>query len=155
MGNQTAVKEYRSVMDVEEEGTAMSRSGGGIAGLLDDLMALMELQLQLFKLDLRDCGRSAAVPIVVLAAAMVLLLSAIPVLMTAFAWLLINAAEWPHQAAFAMTGLVAFALAGAMGWFGWKKLKLAGHQLDRSQNELADNVKWLRRALRQERRGSY
>ena len=151
MGRQTQMSHKVESVNSRIDRSAFSDARNGLAGLLDDLIALTELQCRLLRLDFAECSRAAAVPLLVLAMALVLLLSAIPVLMMAVAWALIEGAAWSPPWAFAAVGCLSGAGAAGPGWFWVKRLRLAGQTMDRSVNEFSGNIHWLRNALRRQR----
>lgn len=132
------------------DGRSDARQGRGFSDLTRDLIEIAELQSRLFALDAAEAKSRAGLPAGLLAAGIWFVLATVPLLLFALAWSLIEfaglAATWAYLIA-AGAGLVIGGgmLAGA--WFGFRR-SIAPFR--RSREELARNVRWLKRSLRRE-----
>lgn len=119
-----------------------------LAGLAHDALTLIELQVQLLGVDLRDAGRGARTAFVQVIVGVVLALGCVPVLLLALAQLLIETANWPGSAAYAVMGLGAALLAAGLLWWGWRTTRQAVTTVQRSRTELTETIQWLKDSLR-------
>jgi hypothetical protein len=120
----------------------------GVGEFLHDVICLAELQGQLLATDLHEGKSRAMLPVILLAATPLLLLGALPVLLMGVAWLLHSTLEWSEAASLLATAGAAIVVAAVMGWIGWKRLSGAVSVLTRSRQELRENLRWLKGALR-------
>ena len=135
-------------------GRTASRSAGkavsrNVAGLVQDMVELAELQVQLVNVDIREATSKATWPLLSILAGVSLALGSIPVLLLSLGWVVIRRAGLPHDAAFALAALIGFLIAGALAWFGWRKLNATLAVLSRSKYELIENIRWVKSALTQ------
>ena len=120
---------------------------GRLVALGRDLIKLIDLQFQLFALDLRQFWSESRAWVVVAVLAATFVLGAIPVF-------LLGAAEWisvawqvpVHFALFGLGALV-ISIGGACVYRGIKGVYRAGYSLKRSQDELIKNLEWMREIL--------
>jgi hypothetical protein len=122
----------------------------GLAGLLHDLTALVELQFQLLAVDAESASRRAVVPFLLLGAAAVFGLSALPLLLLAFAQLLRDQAGWPAALATLAAVAVGLVVAGLCTGLAYVGLRRCLEPLARSRDELRHNVEWLKAALKRQ-----
>jgi uncharacterized membrane protein YqjE len=115
--------------------------------LVGDVMTLGELQWQLFRVDLEQMKAQAVVPIVVLAAGAVLLLSCVPIALVALAICLNEFTKLTPAAAFLIALAVGLVLGGLLCLFGAWRLRSSLGVMKRSQNELGQNYRWLKKML--------
>jgi uncharacterized membrane protein YqjE len=133
-------------------GRTTSRSAGkavrrNVAGLIEDVVELAELQVQLVSVDVREATSQATRPILAVLAGVSLALGAIPVLLLSIGWMLVHRAGLPEDAAFALTSVAGFLIAGALAWLGWRNLNSTLTVLSRSKSELTENIRWIKDAL--------
>lgn len=120
----------------------------GVGDLAHDVTTLVELQAQLFSLEMKQAFRRLVSPAVLLVLGTVFLLAALPVLLAAFAMFLIevaNLSQIPAYLIAAGAGLLlgAFALAVAA-----LQIRNLSSIFDRSQNELKENLHWVKHLLK-------
>lgn len=132
----------------EKTRSAASRFGHNVADLTHDLIALGELQFQLLSVDVRDARARGIGPIVSIAIVALIALSAFPVLMIGAALMIAGAAEISTGAALVGVAVAGLAVAGILGLVAWSKLKHAIALLTRSQNELRENIRSIKHALK-------
>lgn len=125
-----------------------SELGENFSGFAHDVTSLVELQVRLLAVDLRDAKSRSGPAIGFLLAGLVLLLGCIPVLLFAGAHVLIEFAGWPASGAYAVAALAGLVVGGGLGYAGWKKLMAAAGTLSRSKEELTETLQWLKRALK-------
>ena len=123
-----------------------------ISELAHDVVTLGELQARLIACDLRE-GKSRAIgPIILIASGLLLALGALPVLLMGIGWLLVNHAGWSESSALLIAAGGGLFFAGGLAWWGWSRLHLALSIIARSQQELTENIRWLKSALQRHSR---
>ena len=119
-----------------------------LAGLAHDALTLVELQVQLLGVDLRDAGRGARAAGVLVVIGVVLALGCVPILLLAMAHVLMEAVNWPGSAAYTVLGLSAALIAAGLLWCGWRTGRQAIATVQRSRAELMETIRWLKESLR-------
>jgi len=119
----------------------------GMGDVAHNVLALSELQAELFRLDAREAVTRLVVPIVLLAAAGAIALETIPVLVLLLAQVLVVAASLPTWLAMLIAVLVGFAAAAIVGFAGWHLLRAPFRAFQRSRDEFRRNVEWLKNAI--------
>lgn len=122
--------------------------GSNLSELLHDMTTIVELQAKLTLHDLRASARRARGPLAVCLAAMLVLVGAAPIALAAAAEALVAYAAWTRPPAYLATAAVAGVVALVALWLAAAALRGSTQPLERSQRELAENVRWLRRAIR-------
>lgn len=118
--------------------------------LLRDLVKLVDLQLQMMSLDLRQFWQEAKVSLVVIIFGAVFALGAIPVFLLGTATLFSEALVLPLAWVQFGLGITVVLLAVATILTAVKGLSRAGKSLKRSQDELHRNLEWVREVLHRE-----
>jgi len=136
--------------EVREE-TPASVMSKSMAEFAHDVTTLAELQVQLFVLDTKQCLSRAVTPVLCFIVAVGLILSCIAVALVGIGYLLVEAGL-PHGWAFLLTSLLGLIVAAALGYTGWKLLQNSLNVLQRSQQELKRNIKWIKNVLKQKGR---
>ncbi|MEQ8791387.1 MAG: phage holin family protein [Pirellulaceae bacterium] len=119
-----------------------------VTELLHDITTIAELQAKLTMCDMQSSLRQARLPLAVGVSAVVLLLGAVPIGLTAAAESLVQYAEWTRPLAYLTVSGIAAAISIVMLALGGQALRRSSEPLQRSREELAENVRWIRRALR-------
>jgi hypothetical protein len=119
-----------------------------LGDLVHDALTLGELQVELFKVDLRDARTGVVAALGLIAIGGVLALGSIPVLLFAAAQGLVAGLSWPAAWAYLAVGAVALAAAGVLVWVGIRQASVATGTLHRSTAELAETVKWFKDSVR-------
>lgn len=119
-----------------------------LGDLVHDALTLGELQIQLFKVDLRDARRGVVAALALIAIGGVLALGSIPVVLFAAAQGLVEGLAWPVAWAYLTVGAVAVAAAGTLVWVGVRQASDATGALHRSTAELGETVKWIKDSVR-------
>lgn len=134
---------------ISSNGKSASRMAAkGIAGLTHDVVTLAELQVKLAACDAKEMVRGLILPIVLAVIMVVTLLGAMITCFFAVAYALVEGAEWSQTAAFAASaggGLVVVALLGCVAWY---LVRDSIRTLERSRNELSENLKALKAMLK-------
>ncbi|MEZ6144032.1 MAG: phage holin family protein [Planctomycetaceae bacterium] len=130
--------------------TPASQVGSNLAGLTHDLITLGELQLQLIGVDLREGLSKGLLPGFVIFSAVLLALGTMPVILLGIGWSLHNLVGFSIGATFLMVSMVALAVSGLSGWWGFRSLMRSFATMKRSQSELAENLRWVKAALTQQ-----
>ena len=127
--------------------TPASNMGGGVAGLLHDLMTLAELQVKLFSVDAKDATGRMIIPIGLIAAGAILALTALPLALIAIAQVLRYQADWPPAVATLVALLIGLVIAGILAFVGYLLLRRSLRPMERSREELQRNINWLKGAV--------
>jgi hypothetical protein len=128
---------------------ASSAVGAHVVNLTSDLLTLAELQSQLFVIDVRETFHQASKPALVAGAGACLLLGAIPLLLAGLVETLAERTDltWEGACWLVSTGGILCA-ALAIG-YGLLKIRRACRVLDRSQAELRENLRWIKKVVQQ------
>ena len=146
MGHQTKVNERNGSPQTAPK--TLARDVGEFA---HDVFALAELQTQLFVTDLRECGRRALVPSLLLVGGVTLGLSCIPFALAALALLLIQVFETSYATGFLLATIVGAILSSLLCVSGWFLVRQRLTVLRRSQAELVHNLRWIKKVLERNR----
>lgn len=122
-----------------------------LSDFIDDVASLAEMQVQLLNIDAREAVRKSIAPGLGLVGAVVFSLGTIPILLMSIAWCLTRA-DIPLDLALLMTFGGAVVIAGGVGWLSWNKLSEAVPIALRSMDELRQNLRWVRHAIKRRRR---
>ena len=121
--------------------------GTNIASLLRDLARMMDLQLQLLSLDVKQFWSNARVGLTVSLRAGFAILGSFPVLLFGIAETLQRATGWSHGVCLLVPGTT-FTTGGAcVLWIAVIRVGRAAASFKRSQEELTQNLKWVREVL--------
>jgi hypothetical protein len=129
-------------------GSPPRRVRRNLSELAHDVVTLVELQVQLLAVDLRDARKTAGLAIAQLAAAVCLGLGAVPLLLFAVSHVLIESARWPPAVAYAVVGIAAAGVAGLLLWTGSRQSARALGTIQRSRAEFEETLRWLKGSLR-------
>lgn len=146
MVDQTTMTNGRSA----DPATAMTRS---VSDLAADIATLGELQVRLFLLDAKESAKRLVVPVAMVLAGGALLLGTVPVLLLAITALLVLTGLGVTASLF-----ISFLLGAVLGTIplaiAWSFLRSSLISFQRSREELAQNVRWIKDALKQNGRAS-
>lgn len=121
--------------------------GTNIASLVGDLAKMMDLQLQLLSLDLKQFWSNARVGLTVSLLAGFAVLGSFPILLFGFAEILQRVTGWTHGICLLTLG-ASFTIGGAcVFWIAVIRVGRAAASFKRSQEELLQNLKWVREVL--------
>jgi len=124
----------------------------GVGDLLQDVVSLGELQAQLLAVDARESLQKAQVPLVLLMVGMAVGLAAAPVLLLALGEALVQVFDWPRAVSYLVSGLVGAVMGGVLMYFACRQGAAVVAVFKRSQDELAENIRWIKYALSRGRR---
>jgi uncharacterized membrane protein YqjE len=116
--------------------------------LAHDIVALADLQLQLFRADGREMARQAAPKLVMAAVGVVIAASSLPLLMVGLAYALVELAEFPIWAAMLSSAVIGIIIGAVTVIVGIKRLQPLSGIWQRSTGELRENVEFLKETLR-------
>jgi heme/copper-type cytochrome/quinol oxidase subunit 1 len=140
-------------MDVEDKKVTAPEIrplGTNVASLVRDIARLLDLQLQLLALDVKQFWAKARVAITVSLLAAMAILGSFPVLLFGIAEMLQRMTQWSHEACLLTLGMT-FTIGGAcVLWFAVIRVGQAAISMKGSQEELAQNLKWVREVLHRE-----
>jgi hypothetical protein len=146
MDDQTKVSEQNGSTRAASKGLA-----GDVGEFAYDVLALAELQAQLFAADMQQCSQRVLVPGAILLVGAVLGLACFPIALAGLALLIIQVFETTPAAAFlivAGVGAVASALVCVLsGLYVGRRLAVLG----RSKKELLRNLSWIKKVLERTR----
>jgi len=126
--------------------TAPSESGR-VVSLGRDLVKLVDLQFQLFALDLRQFWADSRTWVVLVVLAATFVLGSIPVFLLGSAqWISLTWQVPVHLALFGLGAIVMLG-GGVCVYRGVRGVYRAGHNLKRSHDELIKNLDWMREIL--------
>ncbi len=129
-------------------GNPAKRLRRNVSGYAHDVVTLVELQLRLFAVDLRDSSRSAGLALGAIAAGLFAALGAIPLVFVTLALALVEFAGWSWTVSFATSAFAGVAFGAIAGWLGWKRLLAAGKTFGRSKAEAVETLRWIKESLR-------
>ena len=116
--------------------------------LAHDIVALADLQLQLFRADGREMARKAAPKLILAAAGFVIATSSLPLLMVGLAYALVELAEFPIWGAMLSSAFVGIIIGAVAVVVGIKRLQPLSGIWQRSTGELRENVEFLKETLK-------
>ena len=116
--------------------------------LTHDIVSLVELQFELFRIDCREGLKRMLVPVTMLLIAGIVAVGTVPIALIFIAEFLTQAAGLSRAAAFSIAALGGFILAVAIGLVGWSYLRGIVHVFERSREELTHNMTWIKHALK-------
>lgn len=132
-------------------GNGSNGSGPGVVGSIavfgNDVASLIELQAKLAALDVKESTGRAVVPVVLTAAAGVLVLAGVPVALLGVADLLAPTLGVSAGVAKLITAAVTFVVAGLIAAVSVRSLSRSFEPLRRSREELTRNLAWLKTVL--------
>lgn len=124
--------------------------GSNLTALVEDLIRMADLQLQLLKLDLQQFWSDAGKSVIAASTAGIFLLGAIPVLLFGVAGAL---QTWAGLSPFVSQLIVSFLVIVSGGIVlrgAFMTVGEATQSLKRSQEELTNNLTWMRDVLQQD-----
>jgi len=140
-------------MDVEDKkitAPEIRPLGTNVASLVRDIARLLDLQLQLLALDVKQFWAKARVAITASLLAAMAILGSFPVLLFGIAEMLQRMTQRSHEACLLTLGMM-FTIGGAcVLWFAVIRVGQAAISMKGSQEELAQNLKWVREVLHRE-----
>jgi len=125
-----------------------SRVAKGMGELTHDIVSLVELQFELFRVDCREGLRRILIPVALLLFAGIVALGTVPIVLILLAEFLTQSAGLSRAAAFLIAALSGFIVALAIGVAGWLYLRGVVHVFERSREELTSNMTWIKHALK-------
>lgn len=114
-------------------------------------MTLAELQAQLFAADVRESGQRIVMPGLVLLCGAALGLACFPIALVPLAPLLIQVFTMSYAAGFWVAVAVGMVLSALLCAVGWSRIREHMRILQRSQQELFRNLRWIQRVLERKR----
>ena len=116
--------------------------------LTHDIVSLVELQFELFRVDCREGLRRILIPVALLMSAGIVALGTVPIMLILIAEILTQAAGLSRAAAFSIAAMSGFIIALAIGVAGWSYMRGVVHVFERSREELTRNLIWIKHALK-------
>ena len=122
--------------------------GRSFSGLAHDVVELSELQARLLLMDLRASSARLRTTAVIAVVGTTVLLGCVPVALLALAEVLVEQATWSRSLALGVSTLIGLAISGILFAVVWMKIRNGLSTFDRSRHEFAQNVGWMKSALR-------
>jgi MFS family permease len=116
--------------------------------LTHDIVALAELQFELFRIDCREGLKRMLFPMAVLLVAGIVAAGTVPIALIFVAEFLAQAAGLSRATAFSIAAMSGFIVASAIGIVGWFYLRGVVRVFERSREELAHTMTWIKHALK-------
>jgi hypothetical protein len=132
---------------VENSKIRSNHMTGNVAGIIRDVVELIELQGRLLVRDSKSVARQSVVPIIVLVAAACMMLGSIPIALLCLAEVLQVQGGLTRTLALLIATGVALALSLLLYTLGRWRLRKSLEQLDSSRQELAHNTAWFKQVL--------
>lgn len=136
-------KRANSVQEFPPVGVAKS-----IGSMISDVVSLSELQVQLFKRDTSEALQRTYIGAGIVVIGSLIILSSLPIGLMALGHLLQQTFELSLATAFFIVFVTGMVLGGLAALLGVRKLKKVGNVYQRSEEELSQNVQWLKSALK-------
>lgn len=143
---QTKINEHNGQPGGSSKGLA--RDVGEFA---HDVFTLAELQTQLFVTDVQECSQRVPLPGSILLGGGALGLACFPIALTAFALWIIQAFETSYAAGFFLAAVAGAALSATLCAIGWFQVRKRMTVLQRSQQELVRNLRWIKKSFERNR----
>ena len=116
--------------------------------LVHDILALADLQLQLFAADGQEMARQAAPKLILAGAGVIIAASSLPLLMVGMAYALVDFAGFPVWAAMLTSAVIGIIIGALAAVVGIKRLQPLSGIWQRSSGELRENVEFLKETLK-------
>ena len=116
--------------------------------LAHDIVSLAELQLELFRVDCREGLRQIMIPVALLLFAGFVAAGTVPIALMLVAEFLTQATDLSRAAAYSIAATSGVIVALAIGVVGWSYLRGVVRVFERSREELASNMTWIKHALK-------
>lgn len=116
--------------------------------LVHDVLALADLQLQLFAADGQEMARKATPKLVMAASGAIIAMSSLPLLLVGLAYALVELAGFPVWLAMLCSALSGIIIGGGAVVIGVKRLQPLTGIWQRSTGELRENVEFLKETLK-------
>jgi hypothetical protein len=118
--------------------------------LAHDVLELAELQGELLKLDAIASWKTTRTGVTLLVVGACLLLGCVPILWLTIAEALVEFAEWPRTLSLAVALVIGLVVAGGVAAAAWLKLKSMFASFERSREEFARNLDWVKTSLKRQ-----
>lgn len=126
-------------------------NGNGVFGSLtefgNDVATLAELQLKLAELDAKQAAERAIIPLGIALGGLAVVLASLPVILLGASALLASAVHIDEGWARLIVGGASLVAGGAVAAIAGKRLLNSLDSFQRSRDELARNVSWIRTVL--------
>ncbi len=120
------------------------RAAGGVGAVIHELISLVELQFELFRLDLRESAKRLALGLALLATAAAMGVAFLCVLLIFVAVALIQGNWLGAIAAFGVSSLLGLIAAAVLAYLGLRSLRTGTTIFQRSREELGRTVQSLK-----------
>lgn len=131
-----------------KRGNPAKKLGRNVSGYAHDVVTLLELQLRLLAVDLREGSQAAGLGVAAMAAGVLAALGAIPLVFVTIALALVELADWSYTASFGTSALLGMIFGAVAAYFGWRRLLSAGKTFGRSKSEAVETLRWIKDSLR-------
>jgi hypothetical protein len=118
-----------------------------VVELTRDVVALAELQFELFRNDCRHGLKGLLIYVTLLLISAMVAVGTVPIALILIAELLVQAAGWSRAAAYGLATATGAGAAVALGVLGWSRIRGVGRVFERSRQEFAHNLTWIKNTL--------
>jgi len=125
--------------------------GKDVREFTHDVFTLAELQVQLFITDVREFGHRVLVPGLVLICGIAFGMACFPVALVAVALIMTEVFEISYTAGLLIALVAGASLSLLLSVIGWLQFRKRFAVLRRSQQELACNLRWIKKVLKRDR----
>ena len=120
----------------------------GMGELTHDIVSLAELQFELFRIDCREGIKRMLIPVALLLVAGIVAVGTVPIALLFIVELLTQAAGLSRAVALSIAAFFGFIVVVVMGVVGWSCMRRIVRVFDRSREEWARNMTWIKHALK-------
>lgn len=146
MADETKVSERNGAPEAAPKGLVRD-----VGELAHDAWTLVELQAQLFSADMQELGRRPVVPALILLGGLALVVAGFPMALIALALLLVQVLPTSYPVGFLLAAVIGAMCGGLLCIIGWRQVRKRLAVLQRSQQELARNLNWIKQILERRR----
>lgn len=122
----------------------------GWTPLLKDVVRMVDLQFQLLSVDVRQFAQESRAASIATVLGGVLAIASVPVLMLGISQFLVEQFDWNQATTYLVVSIAALVVSATTVAWSVSRLLRAGEALDRSRQELSENLRWIRKTLHHE-----
>ena len=142
MADQTKIDDRNRAPESASKGFAR-----GVGDFTHDVLTLAELQAQLLSADVQECRQRVLVPTLLLLCGLAVGLACFPVGLTALALCLVENYTMSYATGFLTAFIVGAVLGVLLSFIGCLQVRKSLAVLQRSQQELIRNLRWIRKVV--------
>lgn len=132
----------------ESTRSSLNDTAKGVGKLMRDMESLVELQVELLRIECRDGLRRILIAVALLLSVGIVAAGTVPIVLILLAELLVQAAGLSRAAAFSIAAASGVLVTLAIGAVGWRCLHRVVCAFEHSREELHRNITWIKHALK-------